>query len=262
MERGGDLAATSTGQAGSEGRARHGDSGAAGGLADPLARHSLSARELKDVLALERAGAPFLALRDGEGALQLLELDPGATALSLGRHESADVSLPWDAEVSGIHAELRRLGEEWTVSDDGLSRNGTFVNGARIAGRHRLRAGDRLLAGRTILAYCQTAAGSSETTVVSGELPEVPELSETQRRILIALCRPYVDGGEFPVPASNQQIAREVFLGVDAVKRHLRGLFARFGLGELQQNQKRARLAELALRLGIVSQRDLSAPPR
>ena len=230
-----------------------------GTLNDPLARHTLSARELKEMLSFERADDPFLAMRDDDGELLVVALDAHASTMTLGRGTGTNVSIPWDAEVSGVHAELRRLGEEWTVADDGLSRNGTFLNGERISGRQRLRPGDRLLIGGTIIVYCQNAAESSETTVDSGTLPELPSISETQRRILIALCRPYGEGGQFPVPASNQQIAGEVFLGIDAVKRHLRTLFGRFGLGELPQNQKRARLAELALRLGIVSQRDLSA---
>ncbi len=229
--------------------------------ADPLARHSLSPNELKQMLALEREGGPFLAMRDGEGALRLTALDGDLAELIVGRRPGIDVALPWDPEVSGVHAELRRLGEEWTVADDGLSRNGTFLNGARISGRQRLRPGDRLLVGRTVIAYCQMAAGVSETTVASGEMPEPPRLTDTQRRILVALCRPYRDGAEFPVPASNQQIAGEVFLGVEAVKRQLRTLFQSFELGELPQNQKRARLAELALRLGIVTPRDLSTDP-
>ncbi len=228
------------------------------GVSDPLARHSLSARELKEMLDFERSGEPFLAMRDGDGGLRLVALDSRASALTLGRGAGMDVSIPWDAEVSALHAELRRLGEEWTVSDDGLSRNGTFLNGARVGGLQRMRPGDRLLLGRTLIAYCQKTGESSEPTVASGELPAPPRLSETQHRVLVALCRPYADGGEFAIPASNQQIAQEVFLGVDAVKRHLRTLFGSFGLGELPQNQKRARLAELALRLGIVSQRDLS----
>ncbi len=146
---------------------------------------------------------------------------------------------------------------QWPTTDSRATGRSSTASGS-AAGR-RLRPGDRLLVGRTIIVYCQSAAESSERTVDSGTLPELPSISETQHRILIALCRPYGEGGQFPVPASNQQIAREVFLGVDAVKRHLRTLFGRFGLGELPQNQKRARLAELALRLGIVSQRDLSA---
>jgi hypothetical protein len=228
-------------------------------VGDPLARHSLSPSELKQMLAVERAGEPFLAVRDSDGALHLLPLDADATEVTLGRREGMGLSIPWDVEVSGLHAELRRLGEEWTVADDGLSRNGTFLNGERVVGRQRLRPGDRLLVGRTIVAFCQHAAESAETTVDSGTLPQLPSISETQHRILVALCRPYSGGGQFPVPASNQQIAREVFLGIDAVKRHLRTLFGRFGLGELPQNQKRARLAELALRMGIVSQHDMSA---
>ena len=227
-------------------------------VSDPLARHSLSARALKQLLAVERLGEPFLALRDGDGELCIVALDAQASAATIGRGTGMDVSIPWDAEVLGVHAELRRLGKEWTVADDGLSRNGTFLNGERVSGRQRLRPGDRLLVGRTIIAYCQSADEPSETTVASGALPEPPRLSDTQRRILIALCRPYAEGGEFSVPASNQQIAGEVFLGVDAVKRHLRAMFHGFGLGQLPKNQKRARLAELALRLGIVSQRDLS----
>jgi len=226
---------------------------------DPVARHSLNPRELQQLLACERSGEPFLVMRDGDGDLRLVELGARSSVVTVGRGAGTDVSIPWDPEVSGLHAELRRLGEEWTVADDGLSRNGTFLNGERISGRQRLRPGDRLLVGSTIVAYCHQTSRSSETTLAGGTLPEAPRLSETQRRILVALCRPYGEGGEFPVPASNQQIAKELYLGIDAVKRHLRVLFAQFGLGELPQNQKRARLAELALRLGLVSQRDLSA---
>jgi pSer/pThr/pTyr-binding forkhead associated (FHA) protein len=228
---------------------------------DPLARHSLSAAELSEMLAAERSGGAFLAMRDGAGSLRLLALDrhaPDAPAVTIGRDAGMDVPITWDAEVSVVHAELRRLGEEWTVLDDGLSRNGTFLNGKRITSRQRLRPGDRLMVGRTIIAYCRQAGRTAEPTVASIELPEPPRLSESQRRVLIALCRPYLQRAPVPVPATNQQIAQEVFLGVDAVKRHLRVLFQCFGLGELPQNHKRASLAEIALRLGIVSERDLS----
>jgi DNA-binding NarL/FixJ family response regulator len=75
--------------------------------------------------------------------------------------------------------------------------------------------------------------------------------------VLIALCRPLRDGGSFTTTASNQQIADEVYLSVDAVKMHLRTLFARFELSDLPQNQKRARLAEVALEYGLISKRDL-----
>jgi hypothetical protein len=47
-----------------------------------------------------------------------------------------------------------------------------------------------------------------------------------------------------------------VHLSVDAVKAHLRVVFDRLGLDDLPQNQKRARLAALALVNGLVRQRD------
>ena len=60
----------------------------------------------------------------------------------------------------------------------------------------------------------------------------------------------------FATPATNRQVADEVFLSVDAVKAHLRVLFERFGLGELPQNEKRARLAATVLATGALSPRD------
>ena len=61
--------------------------------------------------------------------------------------------------------------------------------------------------------------------------------------MLIALCRPFKDNDAFATPATNQQIAAELFLSVDAVKGHLRTLFAKFGVDELPQMQKRVRAA-------------------
>jgi hypothetical protein len=82
-------------------------------------------------------------------------------------------------------------------------------------------------------------------------------MSDTQRRILIALCRPYKAGPGFAAPASNNDVAAEVFLSVDAVKTHLRILFKRFEISDLPQNQKRARLVECAFQSGLVTERDL-----
>jgi DNA-binding NarL/FixJ family response regulator len=58
------------------------------------------------------------------------------------------------------------------------------------------------------------------------------------------------------VPATNQQIADDLVLSVEAVKKRLRSLFQMFDLDDLPQNQKRAQLAERALRAGLVSLRD------
>jgi hypothetical protein len=76
------------------------------------------------------------------------------------------------------------------------------------------------------------------------------QLTDTQHRILKALCRPVGGGSGFAPPATNQEIAEEVFLSVDAVKAHLRTLYRKYGIEDLPHNQKRARLAELFLEGG------------
>ena len=77
-------------------------------------------------------------------------------------------------------------------------------------------------------------------------------LTDTQLGILAALCRPVHDGNHFAPPATNQEIADEVFLSVDAVKAHLRTLYRKFGIEDLPHNQKRARLAELVIEGGYL----------
>ena len=102
------------------------------------------------------------------------------------------------------------------------------------------------------------AVGSSVAETTTGtSYPQLDELSETQRRVLIALCRPQLAEGALYAPASNQQIAEEVYLSVDTVKTTLRAMFGKYGLDELPQNQKRAGLAEFAVRVGLVTSRDL-----
>ena len=142
------------------------------------------------------------------------------------------------------------------IVDDGLSTNGTYVNGQRINARRRLKDADRIQVGRTVLAYKAAQATLVQETVAAADL-RVFELTVTQRKVLIALCRPFRDGN-LSTGATNQDIAAELHLSVDAVKMHLRTLFAKFQLGELPQNQKRVKLAERALQLGTVSRQDLA----
>jgi pSer/pThr/pTyr-binding forkhead associated (FHA) protein len=210
--------------------------------------------ELKARIEAERQGLPFLVFRDDQGDQRIQELTE--SQLTVGRRAENDLALCWDGEVSRLHAELHKLKGDWTIADDGLSRNGTFVNGERIHGRHRLRDGDRLCFGETVVLFRSPAESESQSTLaVSGSRPDV-HLSETQRKVLAALCRP-VNESAFATPATNKAIADQAYLSVDAVKAHLRVLFERFGLEELPQNQKRASLAATALLHGIVDPRDL-----
>jgi DNA-binding CsgD family transcriptional regulator len=77
-------------------------------------------------------------------------------------------------------------------------------------------------------------------------------LTDTQHRILAALCRSVDNESGFAPPATNQEIADEVYLSVDAVKAHLRTLYRKFEIEDLPHNQKRARLAELVIQGGYL----------
>jgi hypothetical protein len=221
----------------------------------PLSPHLATPAELQQRLALERAGEPFLAYRDGDGSQRLARL-PSRSELRLGRDGGCDVCIDWDPRVSGLHAELRRAGGAWLIVDDGLSRNGTFVNEDRVVGRRRLRDLDQVRIGRTVLVFREPAARPRRSTVAAS-VQHHPPLSPAQHRVLVALCRPYRDGDAFARPATNQEIADELSLSIAAVKTHLRILFQRFGLEELPHNEKRARLMRLAFESGAVSAADV-----
>ena len=208
--------------------------------------------EVKARLDAERRGEPFLLYRDGGGAQVIVTLTGPVT---VGRRAERDVTLDWDTEVSRLHAQVEPVGSDWIVVDDGLSRNGTYVNGERVNGRRRLTDGDRIVFGETPVTFRAPADAEAESTAaVRVGASDVP-LSESQRKVLIALCRPLKDSA-YATPATNKDIADEIHLSVDAVKAHLRVLFERFGLDDLPQNQKRARLAAVALVNGVVKQHE------
>jgi pSer/pThr/pTyr-binding forkhead associated (FHA) protein len=216
-----------------------------------------SAPELKAQIEAERGGRPFLVLRDGEGAQRIVVVEEDEAELWVGRGEAAGLRIDWDEEVSALHAQIEVVGDECTLLDDGLSRNGSFVGEERVHGRRRLRDGDTLRFGRTRVLYRRPGEAGPEATVVATEMPAAAAVSPGQRRVLIALCRPFKDGSAFATPPTNQAIAEELHLSVDAVKTHMRALFERLGVEDLPQNRKRVALVERALQSGIVAPRDL-----
>lgn len=217
-----------------------------------------SAAELKAQIEAERGGRPFLVYRDGRGEQRILVIEDGMEELWVGRGAAAGLRLDWDAEVSVLHARIEVVGGECTLLDDGLSRNGSFVGAERVHGRRLLRDGEALRFGRTTLLYRRPGAGAApEATMVASETPAAASISPGQRRVLLALCRPFKDGSTFATPPTNQAIAAELHLSVDAVKTHMRALFERLEIGDLPQNRKRLALVERALQSGTVSPSDL-----
>jgi pSer/pThr/pTyr-binding forkhead associated (FHA) protein len=216
----------------------------------PSALRSVSPRELAQRIAAERLGLPFLVHLDGERRQRIVELPQAGTPLSIGRGPSAGVALTWDTEVSRLHAVLECVGGEWTISDEGLSRNGSFVNGERLLGRRRLDDGDAIAVGHTVIVFRCGDPVAAQTTATTQDLAP-PMLTPAQGRVLRALCGP--DGaGRFTGPHSNREIAEELYLGVETVKSHLHVMFELFGLTALPQNRKRGELMRRAVEAGVV----------
>jgi hypothetical protein len=226
----------------------------------PLAPHGATPRELQERHEAERGSTPFVLYRDGRRRQILRPLDDdGAARLSIGRSPAADIALAWDPGVSRLHAELERIAGEWTISDDGLSRNGTWVNEERVRGRQRLHDGDVVRVGRTALVFRLPQATDDDPTV-TGPVGAL-RVSAAQRRVLVELCRPYQDT-HMAAPSTNREIAERLSISVDAVKSQLRALFTAFGLEALPQNQKRSHLAIRAMEAGVVSSHDLAGDER
>ncbi len=225
----------------------------------------------------ERSGYPFLEFRDGHGRPRILAFDPSTDVVSVGRRSSCDLVLDWDDQVSRLHARFEKVRAGWELVDDGLSSNGTFVNERRLDGRSPLHAGDVLRFGSTRMTFHAPpeAAAAPEAPAP----PEVPaphrapgpqqapaphrapaprvELSSTQRRVLVSLCRPYKGGNRFATPATDEQIAEDLVVSVGEVRTHLRILCAKLGIDDPAASNARVRLVQSAFADGLVSEEDL-----
>jgi pSer/pThr/pTyr-binding forkhead associated (FHA) protein len=218
----------------------------------PLALDLATPEDLDARREAEKRGAPFLLLRDDQGVQRIVELDERAGSVTVGRRLEADVPLAWDPEVSRLHAELEFKAGEWTLCDDGYSQNGTYVNGLRIYGRRRLTDGDLVRIGQTSIAFCDPGMTGLGVTLAPGELGIAPKFSEQQQRILRALCRPLMGDGEGINPASDADVAAETGIAEEIVTTELDHLGRSFGLQDMPPADRRAEVALLALRSGLV----------
>ena len=155
--------------------------------------------------------------------------------------------------MSRTHAQLVRVGTRWYVEDDGLSRNGTWVNEERVTGGGRCATATSCGSG-TRRCWCGSRRrGSSGPTRPESRFAAAGPLS-ARAAARAGGALPSVPGaraGPHP-PASNEQIAGELHLSVDAVKAHLRQLFRRFDIEHLPQIQKRTALVRIAIEAGIL----------
>ena len=175
--------------------------------------------------------------------------------ITVGKAGENDLALDTDPTASHLHAILERFPAGWCVTDLGSS-NGTWVNGERIWTSHRLRHGDEIRIGHTRLIFRDPSTiGGAQTEVESA----APSLTARERDVLVSLCRPLLDRDIFTEPASTRAIAEELVITQAAVKQHLANLYDKFGV-PIADSNRRARLANEALRRGAVSLPQLQAP--
>jgi hypothetical protein len=86
---------------------------------------------------------PELRATTPQGHVRSVRLE--GRRLSLGRAETNDLAFPEDDGLSRRHIVFESEDDQWSVIDLG-SKNGTYVNGARITGKHHLQPGDQITA--------------------------------------------------------------------------------------------------------------------
>src|SRR5579875_3750385 len=183
------------------------------------------------------------------GSGQVVTLRPEVT--TIGRGARVDVRLD-DPTVALLHAEIVRRGPYAYVTDLGLSRNGTRVNG-RLVARRTLEEGDVLSFGA---ARCRVFGFAPEEFAAEVELrrPAAPELTRRELDVVTSLCRPALSDEAFVAPATAREIAADLVVTEAAVKQHLLRLYQKFRIPE--GANRRVRLANEVVALGLVRPAD------
>jgi predicted component of type VI protein secretion system len=185
---------------------------------------------------------PYIRVEDS-GLMTPLRED----VTTIGRGRSVDIHLT-DPSVSRLHAEIIRRGPYAYVTDLGLSRNGTRVNG-RLVARRVLEDGDVLSFGS---ARCRVFGIVAEEFSAEVELrrPAAPELTRRELDVVTSLCRPALSDEAFVAPATAREIAADLVVTEAAVKQHLLRLYQKFRIPE--GPNRRVRLANEVVALGLV----------
>jgi FHA domain len=194
---------------------------------------------------------PFLRIEDSGEIFPLRDV-----VTTVGRGQGVDVRLN-DPSVSRLHAELVRRGPYVYVSDLGLSRYGTRVNGRPVA-RRVLDDGDVLSFGT---ARCRISGIPPEEISAETELRRsaVPDLTRRELDVLTSLCGPALSDEAFATPATAHEIATDLVVTEAAVKQHLLRLYQKFRIPE--GTNRRTRLANEVVALGLVKPTPLRPAP-
>jgi hypothetical protein len=137
------------------------------------------------------------------------------------------------------------------------STNGVFVNGTRLlpGALHLLSAGDEVWLGERTWMTFHTLVGGPDGRTETIRARPAPELTPGERRVLLSLCTPVLDGDAFTPPATVATMAAELVVSESAVKQQLGRLYLKFSIDE--GDDRRVRLANEALSCGAIRPADL-----
>ncbi len=202
----------------------------------------------------------WLVIRQPNAPTQTVAL---VEELTIGRNVGAAVidghlTVNGDPSVSRLHAILLRKAPGWCVQAPQVT-NGLFVNGARLADGavHLLADGDELQLGeRTVVTFgsSRPAAPDRSRTQTTAS---APDLTAAERRVLVCLCLPLIEGDAFTPPAHVATMAAQLYVTESAIKQHLGRIFDKFSIPE--GRDRRVLLANDALQRGVVRRADLEA---
>ncbi|WP_170861165.1 BTAD domain-containing putative transcriptional regulator [Trujillonella endophytica] len=210
--------------------------------------------DAEDLRGLEREAQPFLLHRDASGEQRADPLDPARSPVTIGRSPGNAVALPWDREVSRLHARLEctRLG--WVLVD--VSRNGSLVDGVLVrGGRRLLRDGAVLRIGDTVLLFRSASPARPvprETGPATAEAPVslLAGLSGGEHDVLATVLA--VPAGGFTGARPEDLLAEVLALPVERIDEAVGALCRRFGAPDAGPGRVPA-LAERARVLGLAS---------
>jgi hypothetical protein len=183
--------------------------------------------------------------------------------LTIGRHVGqpdvpGHLGLQGDPAVSRLHTLIAPKPAGWCVQATSAP-NGLFLNGSRLAtgSVHLLASGDELRLGERTRVVFHTLGGVVDDRSRTVTARTRPDLTPGERRVLLSLCAPVLDGDAFTPPAAVPAIAAELSVTESAVKQQLGRLYLKFDVAE--GSDRRVRLANEALMCGAVRLSDLQA---
>ena len=220
--------------------------------------HQATATELQARIEAERAGAPFVDLLRRRGPSAAGRSRRGnITRSPIGRAHDVAIRITGDSQVSRVHAELERVGEHWVVADEGLSRNGTYLNEARITGRRRLADRD-VVRGRSDPDHVPRAGRGAESSTLLGDSTELAA-SITPRSAVCSWRSAARSAAARPTPPRPPtRRSPRSFSSPWRRSRPTSGAVPRVRHRGLPQQEKRQRLVALAFASGLVTERDLA----